>query len=241
MVRLKKSRANNNLNDNLFSSLIKCNSHKFWRLWNSNFNKNSSYNNLNFPVGKCNSDIANFLANSHTANCSPSNLKLDSDLKSEYYINKDIYDSSFPGSFSLLTSEDVCNAIHKISSNCTPGFDNLSVQHFLLAHPSAILILKSIFNICLLIGSVPITFGKGIVTPIPKFKGNKTNVGSDDFRGITINVISSKIFEHCLSLCLFLLYLPPHVNLASKKGLAVFTLLTKLKTPSISLIREAVL
>ena len=47
-------------------------------------------------------------------------------------------------------------------------------------------------------GIVPDDLCYGIVTPIPKFKGNKKNVSADDFRGITVNPISSKIFEHCL-------------------------------------------
>ena len=42
-------------------------------------------------------------------------------------------------------------------------------------------------------------FGNGVVTPIPKFKGHKNKVNADDFRGITINVICSKVFEYCLA------------------------------------------
>ena len=39
------------------------------------------------------------------------------------------------------------------------------------------------------------------MTPIPKFKGNKRKVVSDDFRCITINVMASKIFEHAITHC----------------------------------------
>ena len=45
---------------------------------------------------------------------------------------------------------------------------------------------------------MPQDFCLGIVTPIPKFKGHKKNVTADDFRGISVNPIASKIFEHCL-------------------------------------------
>jgi len=44
---------------------------------------------------------------------------------------------------------------------------------------------------------VPASFGKGIIVPIPK--GNKRSHGSlDDYRGITICSVLSKMFEHCL-------------------------------------------
>ena len=48
-------------------------------------------------------------------------------------------------------------------------------------------------------GFVPDDFGVGITTPIPKFKGNKKKVTSDDYRGITICPVISKIFEHCIA------------------------------------------
>ena len=57
---------------------------------------------------------------------------------------------------------------------------------------------KLILNIVIDIGEVPSAFGLGLVTPIPKFKGNKKSVCPDDFRGITINVMESKIFEHSI-------------------------------------------
>ena len=47
---------------------------------------------------------------------------------------------------------------------------------------------------------MPENFGLDVTTPIPKFKGNKKIVEADDFRGITICPIISKIFEHCLKI-----------------------------------------
>ena len=47
-------------------------------------------------------------------------------------------------------------------------------------------------------GLVPDDFEIGVTTPIPKFKGNKKQTTADDFRGITICPIISKIFELCI-------------------------------------------
>ena len=87
-------------------------------------------------------------------------------------------------------------AIKKIANNTASGTDNINIEHFKFAHPSVITILKSIFNIFLSLGEVPIDFGAGLVTPMPKFSGHKIKVCADDFRGITLNPIASKIFEH---------------------------------------------
>jgi len=92
----------------------------------------------------------------------------------------------------------VDNALNKIANNTAAGFDNICIEHFKLAHPSVISILKAIFNIFISLGEVPLDFGRGIVTPIPKFKGRKSQVSAEDFRGITLTPIASKIFEHCL-------------------------------------------
>jgi len=98
----------------------------------------------------------------------------------------------------VIDNDCIEKSIQKIANGSTPGHDSISIEHFKLAHPSIPVILKVIFNIFLRVGIVPCDFGLGVVTPIPKFKGSKRNVTADDFRGITVSVIPSKIFEHCL-------------------------------------------
>jgi len=138
------------------------------------------------------------LAESHKKNCSPSFNAIDNNLKNEYFANKISYNNSIWNPRITLSVEQIDRAIQQIANNSTPGHDSICIEHFKYAHPSVILILRSMFNICLAIGEVPSEFGQGMVTPIPKFKGHKVNVTSEDFRGITINVIPSKIFEHSI-------------------------------------------
>jgi len=49
---------------------------------------------------------------------------------------------------------------------------------------------------------VPIAFGLGITIPIPKGDKNRVFKKLEDFRGITISCILSKVFEFCLIKCL---------------------------------------
>ena len=62
--------------------------------------------------------------------------------------------------------------------------------------------MSKLFSIFLEVGIVPSDFSLGITTPVPKYKGVRKNVSTDDFRAITVNPIVSKIFEHCLLPCL---------------------------------------
>ena len=55
-----------------------------------------------------------------------------------------------------------------------------------------------IFNLLLVYEYVPTAFGKGLTFPIPKSYTSKYEDSSSNYRGITVNPIFSKIFEHCL-------------------------------------------
>ena len=134
----------------------------------------------------------------HKLDCSPNPVSTNDKLKSDFLNSKPSRGSTDSVNYVVLTDSPVDDAISKISNFTTPGHDHICIEHFKLAHPSVTFIFTSILNIFISLGQVPSDFGLGLVTPIPKFKGNKLNVKSDDFRGITLNVIASKIFEHCL-------------------------------------------
>ena len=88
--------------------------------------------------------------------------------------------------------------MNKLSDNKAPGHDHITIEHIKHSHPLIVIILAKLFDILLYTGFVPDDFGVGLTTPLPKFKGSKKIVFADDFRGITISPIISKLFEHCL-------------------------------------------
>ena len=198
LVCFKKKASSGSLSDSLFKALKESNSNKFWRLFNSNFKSDMNQSKLIFEGCHSDLDIANVLALAHKNNCSPRSIASDFAFKQNFLSGFDSLKSSNNYPHIQISIDLVEEAINKISSNTAAGHDNISIEHFKWAHPSIIYILKSIFNVFLSIGKVPRDFGLGVVTPIPKFKGFKKYVSPDDFRGITINVIASKIFEHCL-------------------------------------------
>jgi len=48
------------------------------------------------------------------------------------------------------------------------GFDELTVEHLLYAHPIPVVLLSLLFTLLVLHGTVPLDFGKGIIIPLIK-------------------------------------------------------------------------
>ena len=198
LVRSKKNKSKSSLSNTLFNYLKNSRGHKFWHLWRTAFKSHGDSRKFKFEGAKNESDVANLLAYAHQTNCSPNSESINIQFKNDYLAKKYSYRSAerfFPVTVSV---EMVEKAIFKIKENSAPGHDNIYIEHLRFAHPSVISILKDLFNLFLFLGEVPSDFYKGLVTPIPKFKSHKVNVNAEDFRGITLNVICSKVFEHCL-------------------------------------------
>jgi len=63
-----------------------------------------------------------------------------------------------------------------------------------------------LFNLIVSLKYVPVAFGEGIIIPIPKGDGKRNHDNVENYRGITVSCIISKIFESCL-LCYMRKYL----------------------------------
>jgi hypothetical protein len=76
--------------------------------------------------------------------------------------------------------------------------DQLSAEHIKFCHPILISILVKLFRLMFICEYIPDAFGFGLTVPIPKHDSVRKLVSTDDFRGITISPIISKVFEFCL-------------------------------------------
>ena len=87
---------------------------------------------------------------------------------------------------------DAC--IRQLKRGKAAGHDQLTVEHLVHAHPILLIHLSLLFNILKLHGTVPHDFCKGIIIPLIKNSdGDKTS--SDNYRGITLSPVLSKVFE----------------------------------------------
>jgi len=98
----------------------------------------------------------------------------------------------------LFTVTDVSDAISKsLQKGKAPGLDGLVLEHFLYSHPSIYMHLTRLFNLMIKHGVVPNGFGEGLIVPLIKEKFGDV-CSSENYRGITLCHIISKIFEICL-------------------------------------------
>ena len=76
--------------------------------------------------------------------------------------------------------------------------DGLTIEHIEFSHPALKLLLAKFFNYCIHSGAVPTRFGLGLTVPIPKNGTYRNNMKYEEFRGISINSVLSKIFENVI-------------------------------------------
>ena len=92
----------------------------------------------------------------------------------------------------------MCTA--KLKGKAT-GSDDLSVEHFVYAHPSLCIAICNLFKLSIAHKYAHNGFCVGTIVPLVKDKSHNLNY-IDNYRPITSIPIISKIFEHViLSLC----------------------------------------
>ena len=80
-----------------------------------------------------------------------------------------------------------------------PDIVGLTTEHLQYSHFSALVILSKLFQLIMLCGRVPSGFKDSYLVPIPKVNDTRTKaLTCDDFRGIAISPVISKVFEYCL-------------------------------------------
>ena len=66
------------------------------------------------------------------------------------------------------------------------------------SHPILVVVLCKLFNLFVSHSHIPGSFGLSYTVPIPKCDGYKRSLTVDDFRGISISSVISKLFELCI-------------------------------------------
>ena len=76
----------------------------------------------------------------------------------------------------------------------------LPVNIFCLVTPYYPAFLAKLFNLMISIGYAPLSFGQSYNVPLLKSNCNAygKTITVDDFRGVSISPVISKIFEHCI-------------------------------------------
>ena len=119
-------------------------------------------------------------------------------MRNEFIDMKSKYNRMFDVNRYLITDTEVLEFIKGLKKGKAPGLDHPTADHLSNAHPIVAQLLTKLFNLMLLYEYVPDAFGRGILIPIPKSDAGKGDAHMDNYRGISLNPIISKLFEKCL-------------------------------------------
>ena len=83
--------------------------------------------------------------------------------------------------------------------NKAAGLVTLTAEHLQYSNPALATILAKLFTIMIINGYISPEFGRSDTVPLPKgIQANSKSLTLEDFRGISISPVLSKILDHCI-------------------------------------------
>ena len=127
--------------------------------------------------------------------CVPWSSKRNEEFKLQYNELRSQYQGSAITESNLFDVELISILVETMANGKAAGLDELSVEHLKFCHPIIMCILYKLFNLFITTGHIPGDFGASYTVPIPKCDGRSRALSVDDFRGISISSVISKLFE----------------------------------------------
>jgi endonuclease/exonuclease/phosphatase family metal-dependent hydrolase len=194
--RIRDEQANETCkySNDLHDALLAKNGQAFWQTWKSKFQNNKPEV---IQVGGIvdRTLIANNFLNYFANNCSPSNKIHSEEIKSQFNSLRESYCGSVITENNIFDVELISNLISSMSNGKAAGLDEITCEHLKFCHPIIVKILTSLFNVFISSGHIPVCFGASYTVPIPKCDGRTRALSINDFRGISISPVLSKLFE----------------------------------------------
>jgi hypothetical protein len=198
-IRNNRRNSEQEFTNDLHESLLLKNGTDFWKSWNSKFNTKSVCTPQ--VEGLVDSkQIAVKFANHFATTCSNLSENGSGKLKANYdsqrvnYVGAPLLDEH------KFDAELLGKVIADMKRGKAAGLDGLTIEHLTNCHPILPSILARLFNLIIQSGYVPTQFGLSYTVPLLKGTSNSLskNLTCNDFRGISISPVLSKIFEHCI-------------------------------------------
>jgi hypothetical protein len=193
-IREEQVRENTSYSNSLHDALLRKSGQDFWKCFKSKFANESKKVVQVDGTGDCEIIVSKF-AKYFEANCSPFSELRNQELKDKYNDRRSNYCGTPITDNQLVDVELLCKLIDTLSNGKAAGLDELSSEHLKFCHPIVICILSKLFNFFITSGHIPESFGASYTVPIPKCDGRTRALSVDDFRGISISPIITKLFE----------------------------------------------
>jgi len=181
----------------LHDALLRKNGVEFWKCWRANFQ----------PVNKCveveNIVDSDVIVGKFAAHFSSSYTHNDADKAKRLYDEYKTLRATYRG-FTLtdehsIDTELVSTVISRLHAGKAADIAGLTAEHLTHSHPSLPVVLGKLFKLIFQHGYVPEGFRQSYIVPVPKVKDCRIkSMTCNDFRGIAISPIVSKIFEYCI-------------------------------------------
>ena len=196
-IREHQTLATEKYTNELHDALLTKSGPRFWKCWRSKFNVSSNCSQVENCIDphQIAEKFRTYFAKTYTAN----NANIASSLHDQYVAQRTRYCGLPLVDAEPFTSDLVSRLIDKLGRGKALDLDGLSAEHFIHSFPSLPCILAKLFNLMLFCRYVPSDFGRSYTVPIPKVKNVQSKaLTCNDFRGIAISSVISKLFEHCI-------------------------------------------
>ena len=197
-IRKRQSSPTEFYSNDLHEALINKQGKTFWKCWNSKFESNPNKAQLIDGVSDS-QEIADKFAIHFSEVCSGHHNDSAKSLAATYASMR----ANYVGSPHLGELDFDTELIDTVLSSMKRGkaadFLGLTAEHLQYSHPILFCILAKFFNWFMRVGLVPTQFGVSYTVPLLKGnKGYNKKLSVQDFRGISISPVLSKVLEHCI-------------------------------------------
>jgi hypothetical protein len=182
----------------LHEALLSKSGPTFWKSWKSKFDiKPRNPSQVNGLADD--SKIAAKFAEHFSESCTEFSLENNNRLRQQYMDLESNYNGSPFVDDYWFDVELIDKVIADLHVGKAAGLDNLTAEHLKYSHPALTSILTKLFNLIVCHGHVPNDFCKSYTVPLPKRENTHGKTFTvDDFRGISISSILSKVLEYCI-------------------------------------------
>ena len=197
LLRDEEKREKLSYTNDLHEALLRKNGKIFWNCWRAKFESATPCSQVDGSVDD-NAITRKFAVHFHKSYSCNSRSRANS-LFDQFTRLRSVYVGARLSTSHAIDTELVSDIVSAMHRGKAPDITGLTGEHLQFSHPSVIVLLAKLFQLIILSGCVPNGFKHSYIVPIPKVKDTRTKaLTCDDFRGIAISPVISKVFEYCV-------------------------------------------